>query len=180
MHVVLVMFKADGTRRDFPLKGVAMTIGRKNTCDLRIPLTSVSRQHCRVCLDEQGVVVEDLGSSNGTFVNDERVQRQALDPGDAILVGPVVFTVVINGEPEHVKPVRTLLATHRPDPNDSPAMGLDAVDHPPSTADSGATAGLDAPTEQDPIDALGALADEADDIDFSEVELAEIDDDELK
>ncbi|MEO0588759.1 MAG: FHA domain-containing protein, partial [Planctomycetota bacterium] len=138
------------------------------------------RQHCRIALDDDGVIVEDLGSSNGTFVNEDRIQRQTLNPGDAILVGPVVFTVVIDGEPDNVKPVRTLLATNKPDPNDSPAMGLDSVTDPPAASDSGATAGLDAPAQGDPIEALGAMADEEDEIDFSEVELAELDDDDLK
>ena len=41
MQVTLVMFKADGTRRDFPLKKDRIVVGRKNTCDLRIPLSSV-------------------------------------------------------------------------------------------------------------------------------------------
>jgi len=43
MDVSLVMFKADGSRRDFPLKNAKTVVGRKNTCDLRVPLNAVSR-----------------------------------------------------------------------------------------------------------------------------------------
>jgi len=192
MEVTLVMFKADGTRRDFSVRGDRMTIGRKNSCDLRIPLSSVSRQHCEVRLEGDGVSIHDLGSSNGTFVNEERVQQETLRPGDAVVVGPVVFTVVIDGQPETVKPIRTLLAT-RPDGSDTPAMGSDAMD----AHEGGQFAAIeeapgdktqipdddDDSDEDDPLAALQSLADDEDDdtldsdIDFDDVELAELDDD---
>lgn len=109
MDVSLVMFKGDGTRRDFPIKKDRLVIGRKPTCDLRIPLSSVSREHCAIELDGEAVRVRDLGSSNGTFHNSERVQEQGLAAGDELTVGPVVFTVVIDGEPSEIEPVRTVV-----------------------------------------------------------------------
>lgn len=111
MQVSLVMFKADGSRRDFPLNRDRIVIGRKNNCDLRIPLSSVSRQHCEVRLEDDEVKVRDLGSSNGTYHNSVRVQEATLAAGDEVVVGPVVFTVVIDGEPQDIKPVRSLLAS---------------------------------------------------------------------
>ncbi|MEM1209485.1 MAG: FHA domain-containing protein [Planctomycetota bacterium] len=181
MEVTLVMFKADGTRRDFSVRGDRMTIGRKNSCDLRIPLSSVSRQHCEVLIEGDGVSIRDLGSSNGTFVNDQRVQQETLRPGDAVVVGPVVFTVVIDGHPEEVKPVRTLLAT-KTDPSETPAMGVEAMD----VHEGGGADHADAPAAKtqipedtdDPIAALQAMADEEDDdFDIDAVEIAELDDD---
>jgi len=189
MDVTLVMFKADGTRRDFTVRGERMTIGRKNSCDLRIPLSSVSRQHCEVRLEGDGVSIHDLGSSNGTFVNEDRVQQETLRPGDAVVVGPVVFTVVIDGQPENVKPIRTLLAA-RPDSSESPAMGSAAMDAHEGgqfvaleEAPAEKTQAPDEPHESyNPLVALESMSEEDDetldkDIDLDGVEVAELDDD---
>ncbi|MEM9294345.1 MAG: FHA domain-containing protein [Planctomycetota bacterium] len=111
MNVSLVMFKADGARKDFPLLRNRVVIGRKSSCDLRIPLTSVSRQHCEITLDESKILVKDLGSSNGTFHNSVRVQEASLSAGDELVIGPVVFTVVVDGVPDRIKPVRTILSS---------------------------------------------------------------------
>lgn len=64
-------------------------IGRGADCDLRLPVTSVSRHHCLIRHDSGGEVhVIDLGSSNGTFVNGQRVRSQAaVQSGDELLVG---------------------------------------------------------------------------------------------
>jgi pSer/pThr/pTyr-binding forkhead associated (FHA) protein len=53
------------------------------------------------------LIVRDLGSSNGTFVNDKRVAQAQLNPGDRLTVGPVTFVVQINGEPANIKPQDT-------------------------------------------------------------------------
>jgi predicted component of type VI protein secretion system len=99
MQVVLVMFRADGARRSFPLTRDVTVIGRREDCDLRIPLTEVSRKHCRIVKDNGSLRVEDLGSSNGTFHNGGRVQESRIEPGDQLQVGPVQFTVQIEGFP---------------------------------------------------------------------------------
>lgn len=109
MQVVLVMFKADSTRREFPVKPDGFVIGRKNNCDLRIPLSSVSRQHCILKIEGDKLIVRDSGSSNGTFHNSIRVTEAVLAAGDELVVGPVVFTVVIDGKPEVIEPVRSLV-----------------------------------------------------------------------
>ena len=74
-------------------------IGRREDCDFRIPLGEISRKHCRLIKDGDTLRLEDLGSSNGTFRNGERIQEAELQPGDTIQVGPVVFVVQINGVP---------------------------------------------------------------------------------
>ncbi|MEM9751815.1 MAG: FHA domain-containing protein [Planctomycetota bacterium] len=93
------MIKADGSRRSFPLPDGPTTVGRKNSCGLRIPLTSVSRLHCEFRVDDGRVSLRDLGSSNGTFKNGERIQDTDLNAGDEVEVGPVRFMVVIDGQP---------------------------------------------------------------------------------
>lgn len=109
MDVTLVMFKADGSRRDFPIRKNRIVVGRKNSCGLRIPIPAISRQHCEIEVTPDGIVLRDLGSSNGTYHNSLRVQESELTAGDEVSVGPVVFTVVVNGRPAEIRPVRTLL-----------------------------------------------------------------------
>lgn len=107
MQVVLVMFRSDGERRSFSVSGDMTVIGRREDCDLRIPLGDVSRKHCRLIKDVDSLRMEDLGSSNGTFHNGQRVREATLQPGDSIQVGPVVFVVQIDGTPtdEELQPV---------------------------------------------------------------------------
>jgi len=107
MQAVLVMFRSDGERRSFSIVRDMTVIGRREDCDLRIPLGEVSRKHCRLVRDGDTLKLEDLGSSNGTFLNGQRVQEALLSPGDTIQVGPVVFAVQIDGEPpeDELRPV---------------------------------------------------------------------------
>ncbi|HVN76830.1 MAG TPA: SpoIIE family protein phosphatase [Thermoanaerobaculaceae bacterium] len=65
-----------------------LRIGRDPGCDIVIPEPTVSRRHAKVSWDGHELVVEDLGSSGGTFVNDVRVQRSELKPGDILRIGP--------------------------------------------------------------------------------------------
>jgi diguanylate cyclase (GGDEF)-like protein len=62
-------------------------IGRSSRSDLPIDQESISRHHARITFDGQRHVIEDLGSTNGTFVNDVNLKRSALSDGDQIKVG---------------------------------------------------------------------------------------------
>ena len=107
MDVRLVMFKRNGQRRDFPLQDGATIIGRGVECALRVPLLNVSREHCELAKGEGELRVKDLASSNGTYVNNQRVTEAALHAGDHLTVGPVVLTVQIDGVPEEITPAKT-------------------------------------------------------------------------
>src|SRR3954470_11457177 len=99
MQVVLVMFKPDGERRSFSVARDVTVVGRREDCDLRIPLGDVSRKHCRLIRDADSIRMEDLGSSNGTYVNGQRIQEAILQPGDTVRVGPVLFVLQVDGVP---------------------------------------------------------------------------------
>jgi len=103
------MFTADGKRRDFPIKKGRVIIGRTNSCGLRVPLSSVSREHCEISIHGDEIILRDLGSSNGTYHNNLRIQEAEVLPGDEISIGPVVFTVVVDGKPDDIEPVRTII-----------------------------------------------------------------------
>ena len=104
MQTVLILFKNDGERRDFPLAGEMTTIGRDRSCALRIPKAEVSRQHCVLQHTGGNAEVRDTGSTNGTFVNGVRVDRAAIEAGDELTIGPVTFVIQIDGEPADVTP----------------------------------------------------------------------------
>jgi predicted component of type VI protein secretion system len=108
MQAVLVMFRSDGDRRSFSLTRDITVVGRREDCDLRIPLGEVSRKHCRLVRDGDSLRLEDLGSSNGTFHNGQRVQEASLHPGDSVQVGPLVFVLQVDGMPadEELVPVQ--------------------------------------------------------------------------
>ena len=77
----------------FRLAGdIVKTIGRAGA-DFVVDAALVSRLHCRLTADAAGLAVEDLNSTNGTFVNGEAVTRATLSPGDRLGVGRVEFTV---------------------------------------------------------------------------------------
>lgn len=151
MDVQLVMFKENGQQKVFTLDPGKTVIGRREECDLRIPLAEISRKHALVLIDDKTVTIRDMGSANGTYLNNKRISEEDLAAGDHIVVGPVVFTVRINGEPEEVKPVHTRLeARSREEAGGTPAGDL--VTQKSESADP-----LEA-DDDDPISALEALA----------------------
>ncbi|MGH7201984.1 MAG: FHA domain-containing protein [Planctomycetaceae bacterium] len=71
-------------------------VGRSSECNLRIASNMVSRRHCQFTITDRAVLIRDLGSSNGTFVNGEQIAPQQtvpLHPGDELRIGPAKFTV---------------------------------------------------------------------------------------
>jgi len=73
--------------------GAIKTIGRAPRADFIVDAALVSRLHCRLEADRDVLHVIDLESTNGTFVNDARVDRAALKPGDRLRVGRVELTI---------------------------------------------------------------------------------------
>jgi predicted component of type VI protein secretion system len=104
MDVRLVV-KAGGKRnRVLQLHSPEAYIGRSNGCAIRIPSAEVSRKHCRLRLEDGLVMVEDLASANGTFLNGEPVtEAQRVRPGDRLEVGPVAFVVEYELTPEALR-----------------------------------------------------------------------------
>lgn len=74
--------------------GGIKTIGRGARADFVLEAALVSRIHCRLTAEaSQQLIVEDLESTNGTFVNGEKVDRAVLKTGDRLAVGRVEFVV---------------------------------------------------------------------------------------
>jgi pSer/pThr/pTyr-binding forkhead associated (FHA) protein len=75
------------------LPGTVKTVGRAPRADFIVDAALVSRLHCRLEADAEMLEVIDLSSTNGTFVNNERIGRARLNVGDRLRVGRVELTI---------------------------------------------------------------------------------------
>lgn len=74
--------------------GQTITLGRLKGCDVVVDDEAASRRHCSIQAQETGVIVTDLQSANGTFVNDRRVATAELHRGDKLRIGSTVLEVL--------------------------------------------------------------------------------------
>ncbi len=80
---------------EFPLRPHReIIIGRSSELDMVLVEDMVSRKHAKIITDERSVSIQDLGSTNGTFVNGEKVRKLDLKDGDRILVGTSIIKLV--------------------------------------------------------------------------------------
>jgi pSer/pThr/pTyr-binding forkhead associated (FHA) protein len=80
---------------EYPLaEGQEIVIGRSSELDMVLVEEMVSRKHARIALTDGTINIEDLGSTNGTFVNGEKVQQGTLREGDRVLIGTNILKVV--------------------------------------------------------------------------------------
>ncbi|MGW4462160.1 FhaA domain-containing protein [Micromonospora sp. NPDC004704] len=86
-----------GDGRSYPLQMGSTVIGRGDQANLRLPDVGISRRHARLDFDGAQVVLTDLGSTNGTMVNGQRVSAVALNPGDMVQLGTTTLTFRVDG-----------------------------------------------------------------------------------
>ena len=87
----------DGSSRTYAVHEGSNIIGRGQQADFRLPDTGVSRQHAEVTWDGRNAVLVDLQSTNGTTVNDMKIDNWLLGDGDVITVGHSQLEVRITG-----------------------------------------------------------------------------------
>jgi pSer/pThr/pTyr-binding forkhead associated (FHA) protein len=98
MSFQLKIVKGPGMPKAVPLRSEVTTIGRQEDCQVRIVSSEVSRKHCQLFEKKGHLLVKDLNSANGTFVNGKRVKEQLiLEAGATLSVGPVTFQVEVLG-----------------------------------------------------------------------------------
>jgi pSer/pThr/pTyr-binding forkhead associated (FHA) protein len=85
----LVVLSAGMTGRTQELKADKTTIGRVEDNTFQIAEPSVSSHHCEVVLRGKDVVVVDLNSTNGTFINGEKITEQVIKPGQILRLGKI-------------------------------------------------------------------------------------------
>lgn len=100
--------------KNFPLIGT-VTIGRMSECEIVLPFEGISRRHARLQTVPEGIMVEDLGSSNGTFVNNERIHKGLLKPGDELRLDTLRFLLVQPGSEPTKAPPKAVLPQKSPE-----------------------------------------------------------------
>lgn len=98
-HYLLRWTDAAGMAGERELNQGRLLIGRALSCDVVLSDGAASRQHARITVQGDQVLLEDLGSSNGTYVNGRRVTSARVGPGDEIRVGGMAITLVAVGPP---------------------------------------------------------------------------------
>jgi predicted component of type VI protein secretion system len=99
MDFQLMIVRGRGATDTIKLGDGVTTVGRHDDCQLRIKSSQVSRKHCEIFEKKGLLLVKDLGSSNGTYVNGKRIQEQrVLEPGDELTIGQVKLKVGKVGE----------------------------------------------------------------------------------
>jgi two-component system, cell cycle response regulator len=90
--LVLIYPPGPDMGRRFPLDRPEFVLGRGTDCDIQVDRDSVSRRHARVFLkDGTSWMVQDLGSTNGSYVNDTQIQQAGLGDGDFLKIGAAIF-----------------------------------------------------------------------------------------
>ncbi len=94
MDFQLVVLRGRSATTALKLGDGVTTAGRHDDCQLRIKSSEVSRRHCQFFEKNGLLLVKDLGSSNGTFLNGKKIDGQrVLEPGDELSIGPVKLRV---------------------------------------------------------------------------------------
>ena len=92
-HVMLVVYHRQGTETVRLQEGAGVVVGRDPSADLVIPERSLSRRHARFTLERSDVLVEDLGSTNGTFLAGQQIKRGVLKPGEEVMLGEITASL---------------------------------------------------------------------------------------
>jgi predicted component of type VI protein secretion system len=115
----LVMHSGPTPGKTFPLEGDVLTIGREASNQIAINDAEISRKHSQLVLQGGKYVLTDLGSTNGTFVNGQRVTGQhVLQPGEVISLGEqinLLFESVMMSDPN-----ATMMSAGKPAPRPAP------------------------------------------------------------
>ncbi len=96
MKVALIIERGPSKGREIHLKRQTTVLGKSEQCNVRIASKVTSRRHCQISIEKDFVVLRDLNSRNGTYLNDTRLTGDAfLNNGDKIIVGDALFTLKI-------------------------------------------------------------------------------------
>lgn len=153
MQVKLKVLSGSHEGKEISISSEKFLIGRSETCQLRPKSESVSRKHCILVIKDNRVLVQDLKSRNGTYVNDKRLpvdKAKVLRGGDALRVGKLLFEVVIEHGLQAAK--KPLVA----DVGDAAARTVEAGSHDSRFEAVDVSAWLD---EADQIDRVRKLSD---------------------
>ena len=112
MQVKLKVLRGKSAGKEIAVTGQTFVIGRGQECQLRPQSDAISRRHCEISITPDGVLVSDLGSKNGTWINGERLEPSGkLSDGDELRVGRLEFQVVVADEAMAAETVKDAATT---------------------------------------------------------------------
>jgi len=94
----LVFLAPAGVPPPVMLDRMPIVLGRSEGAEVALPFSSISREHARLFLEDDKLMIEDMGSSNGVQVNGEKTKKAQLGPGDMVQLGVVEFRVARRGD----------------------------------------------------------------------------------
>jgi two-component system cell cycle response regulator len=97
----LVVIYGDELGKKHNLNASSLLIGRSSKCDIQIDQESTSRNHSKIVNTGKSLLIRDLGSTNGTYVNDEPIEEHVLRDGDFIKIGRTIFKFLTGGNIEN-------------------------------------------------------------------------------
>jgi pSer/pThr/pTyr-binding forkhead associated (FHA) protein len=141
MELKLIVLAGAKQGLEIPLKKDKFLIGRAKECSLRAGSEAISRRHCAIVRKDGSWTARDLGSRNGTYVNDTRIAEEVtLSPGDELRVGPLKFRIATA---ETSKPAKepASSAPEQPKPKKQPPVRdvADVIQRTVSKADDSAS-----------------------------------------
>ena len=100
-EAALVVIYGMDLGRKFNLEKKSLIIGRSAKSDIQVDQESVSRSHAKIVQDAENFVISDLGSTNGTYINDDPILEAKLRDGDFIKIGRTIFKFISGGNIEN-------------------------------------------------------------------------------
>jgi predicted component of type VI protein secretion system len=135
MKVRLKVLSGKSAGKEIGLNAGEFLIGRGDGCHLRPKTDAISRKHCRFFVSDDAVMVSDLNSRNGTYVNGQKIETEVrVKSGDKITVGPLQFEIIAaaeaasDGRPAPVKAATRPSEAAKTVAAKSPKPGGSAVD----------------------------------------------------
>ena len=126
----LVVLSAGFTGRTHDLNVDKTTIGRVEDNTFQIADASVSSHHCEIILRGSDVVIHDLNSTNGSFINGEKISESVLKPGQTLKLGQIELQLVPDGAPMPAAkpaPAPASAAPAKPAPTSQPKQKMDST-----------------------------------------------------
>lgn len=124
MEIALIVLGTKANKKEVRLQ-LPATIGRSRNASLTVGHPMISRKHCELSMQDDVIVVQDLGSLNGTIVNGESIGKAELPEGGQFSIGPIIFQVAY--DPDTVAPEATSAQAKdesAPSPEDSGMVDL--------------------------------------------------------
>jgi two-component system cell cycle response regulator len=97
----LVLIYGSELGKKYNLNAPSLVIGRSSKCDIQIDQESISRNHTKIVNTGKSILIRDLGSTNGTYVNDEPIDEYVMRDGDLIKIGRTIFKFLTGGNIEN-------------------------------------------------------------------------------